>query len=94
MSNIEKWERAREGLVTSPTMSDRQLAKNLELSPTFVGRVRKRLEQQGTLLTGMRQGKDMKYRRLPARKQEQTKAEVQIEQNVPKVVASQLFHEN
>lgn len=67
--NRDKWQRVTASLRRNAGRSDRQVAKGLSVSPTFVGRVRRSLEMGGKLVRPeKRVGKDRKTRRLPFRK--------------------------
>jgi hypothetical protein len=65
VTHIEKWELATAELLRDATRSDRQIAAALRLSASFVGKVRKKLEQDGKLRPGKRLGGDGKRRRPP-----------------------------
>lgn len=64
MNNVEKHEAVREHLVRHPEQADRQIAGLLGVSPTFVGKVRRYLEEKGRLTkVETRQGQDGRKRK-------------------------------
>lgn len=70
-SNIEKHDKVRAYLYLHSDSSDRQVAKAVGVSATFVGKVRRYLEAKGRLgSVEHRQGADGKYRRRRRTRQE------------------------
>jgi DNA-binding Lrp family transcriptional regulator len=65
MTNFEKWEAAMVELKRDAVRSDRQIAQALGFSATFVGKVRKKLEDDNKLQRGKRLGHDGRRRGLP-----------------------------
>ena len=65
MTNIQKWEAVKVELLRDAVRSDRQVAQALGFSPSFVGKVRKKLEENGKLQRGKRVGQDGRRRGLP-----------------------------
>jgi hypothetical protein len=63
MNNVEKHEAVREHLTQHPEQSDRQIAGLVGVSPTFVGKVRRYLEEKGKLTkVETRKGQDGRRR--------------------------------
>lgn len=65
MTNFEKWETVMAELLRDAVRSDRQIAQDLGFSATFVGKVRKKLEDDNKLQQGKRVGHDGRRRGLP-----------------------------
>ena len=64
MTNIEKHDMVADQLILHPNEADRAVASRLDVSPTFVGKVRRYLEEKGKLTKAeTRQGQDGRKRR-------------------------------
>src|SRR5262245_36317272 len=65
MTNFEKWQTTMAELLKDAARSDRQVAEKLGLSASFVGKVRKKLEQEGKVQQSKRLGQDGRRRSTP-----------------------------
>ena len=75
MNNIEKYETVQRQLVLKPHDSDREIARECGVSPTFVGKVRRYLEGKGwPIQVEAREGRDGR-RRKPRRSSQEVRLE-------------------